>query len=329
MRKRLAAIALASLTVLTACGTSLVAEHLTDRKTLIADAIEQVDAATSYHLVISWSQGQADFKADLHIKLPGDATGTVTEDGSTVNVLETGGKQYVQGKDFISEYGGSSDGSLFGDRWVLVTPNLLRTTALDLSALTSLPSYFLSIDTSGSRIDHVPAATESTAELETAWGNVYISELTPHRLVKLETKNDFVAKSDLANVSFELLEYGQTVDVQPPSNFADMTNPATLPPRYQLSGQWKWGACYYGIECGFAGTVKNAGGTYPSAPSTYTFELYSSSRGFLGRCGGSIRVVANKKTVGIGCYVTSAGFRSYTGAEVWGQVLIDNPSYGG
>jgi len=335
MRRGPVAAALVCVALLTAaCGIStnlVAAEPLTDTKTLISDALSQAGTATTYHMVISYDQGlQVDLQADLHLSLPSDAVGTITENGNTVNFIQAGGDQYVQGKDFISEYGGSNEGALLGDRWVVVTPNLLRSPLVDMGTLTSLPAYFLGLDVTGTRVDHVPAATESTAELEAPWGNLYISELPPHRLVKVETKNHFVASAGLANVSFELLEFGDTVDVQAPTSFADLTNHATLPPDYQLAGQWKWGTCIYGIECGFNGTVQNLGGTYAAAPSTYVFNLYTyPGHRYLGRCGGKIRVVATKKTVGIGCLVTSSAYKSYSGGEVVGDVLIDNPSYDG
>jgi len=328
-----AALVAVFLTLTAACGsTNLVAAvPVTDTKTLVADALKEAGSATSYHMVVSYEQGiQVDVQADLHVSLPSDATGTVTENGNTVNFLQTGGKEYVQGKDFISEYGGSNEGVLFGDRWVVVTPDLLRSPLVDMSALTSLPAFFLNIHFTGKRVDHVPAATESTAELESTWGNLYISELPPHRLVKVETKNGFVAAGGLTNVSFELLEFGDTVDVQAPDGFADMANPTTLPPEYQLAGQWKWGTCTYYVECGFNGTVQNIGGTYPAPASTYVFNLYTyPAKSYLGRCGGPIRVVANKKTVNIGCLVASAAYRAYAGAEVWGSVSINNPAYNG
>ncbi len=308
----------------------MAAEPLTDTRTLIADALVQAGGATSYHMVVSYEQGsQVVVQADLHLSLPSDAVGTMTENGNTISFIQTGGKQYVQGKDFIAEYGGSNDGALFGDRWVVVTPNLLRSPLVDTATLTSLPADFLRIPFSGKRVDHVPAATESTAEFESSWGNLYITELPPHRLVKVETKNEFV-EFGMTNVSFELLEFGDPVDVQAPASFADLTNPATLPPEYQLAAQWEWGTCIRGYECGFNGTVRNLGGTYTSAASSYVFNLYAyPSHRFLGRCGGNIRVVATNKIVAIGCVVASPAYRSYSAGEVLGEVRIDNPSYDG
>jgi hypothetical protein len=319
---------------MSACGltTNLVAaEPLTNTKTLIADALSQDASPTTYHMVISYDQGsQVDVQADLHVRVPSDAVGTFTENGNTANFIQTDGSEYLQGKDFISEYGGSNEGALFGDRWVIVTSSLLKSPLVDLGTLTSLPSYFLNIDFTGKRVDHVPAATESTAELESSWGNLYITELPPHRLVKVETKNGFVASGGLSNVNFELLEFGDAVDVKAPVGYANLADPTTLPPDYQLAASWKWGTCIYSIECGFSGTVKNLGGTYTAPASTYTFNLYSyPNRRFLGRCGGAIRVVQTQKTVGIGCMVTSSGFKSYTGHEVSGEVVIDNPAYDG
>lgn len=332
MRHRHVALVISVLLLGSACGSSLVADVVTDTSTLISDATTQLTNATSYHLVISFSEGpQANFNDDLHMKLPTDATGTVTENGVAVNVLQTGGNQYLQSRDFITEFGGSYDGRLYGDRWVLATPDLVRTPVLDMNQLSILVMSFLKLDFHGKRIDHVPAATASTAELKSTWGNLYIEELPPHRLVKVESAAGFVATAGYSDVNFELFEYGEPVDVAVPTGYADPNDLSTLPPRYDWVGTWKWGTCIFESECGFTGTVQNLGGTYPAAPSTYTFDLYRtpSNQGLLGKCSGTIRNVGMKKTVGIGCLVTSAGFRSFTGTTVWGDANIDNPSYDG
>ena len=331
MGRRHAALAFLALAVLAACGTSLAAEHLTDTKTLVSGALSTVRGASSYHMLVSYQQGlQIDVKADLHFRLPNDVQGTVTENGNTVNVIQTDGNLYVQGKDFVSEYGSASEGSLFGDRWVLVTPDLLRTTVLDFSKLTDLPSYFLNLDVSAKRLDHVVAGTEITAELDSSWGKMYVSELPPYRLAKVESATGYIATTGYKNVALELFEYDDPVDVQAPQGFADPNNPATLPPDFELSGKIKWGSCFYGISCSFTATVVNNGGNYPGPASTYVWNLYSyPAKRLLGKCGARIKTVPNKKTVGIGCAVASPAYRAYTGAEVWGEVLIDNPAYDG
>ncbi|HZQ49519.1 MAG TPA: hypothetical protein VFB69_04345 [Candidatus Dormibacteraeota bacterium] len=332
MRRRHAALVFGALIVLGACGTSRVSEHLTATGTLVSDALSTAHAASSYHMIVTYQEGANDVNvsADLHFRLPGDVRGTVTENGNTVNVLQTDGKLYVQGKDFVSEYGGSHNGTLFGDRWVLVTPDLLRTTVLDLTKLTHLPDYFLNLDLNGKRVDHVVAGTEITAELDSTWGRMYISEVAPHRLAKVESATGYVAMAGYRGVDFELFEYDDPVDVVAPQAFADPNNPATLPPDFEMSGRWKFGACYYGEYCAFSGAVVNMGGTYPAPSSSYVWNLYTYPvRKLLGHCGGRIRTVAYKKTVGIGCQVNSAAYRAYTGSEVWGELVITNPSYAG
>ena len=332
MDRRLAALAVLGVMVAAACGSvTQVAEKLTDKKTLVADAQRELESATSYHMVISYQQGtQIDVKADLHFNLPADVVGTVTENGNTVNVLQTGGAMYVQGKDFLSEYGGSYAGTLVGERWVLVTSDLLRTTVLDMPKLTALPSYFLNLDVSDKRVDHVPAATESTAELESTWGTLYISELPPHRLVKMEATNGFVATDGFTNVSFELLEYGDTVDVQKPADFADLTNPATLPPEYALVGTPSVPPCTY-YSCKMTGKVVNNGGAYaPIAASTFTFTVYTSpAQKPIDHCSGKIATHPHGATAAISCAISSAAWRTYTGSSFYWDVIIDNPSYDG
>ena len=332
MDRRLAALAALGLLLAVACGTVVqVAEKLTDTKTLVADAQQGIESATSYHMVISYQQGtQIDVKADLHIKLPADVVGTVSENGNTVNVLETGGAMYVQSKDFVSEYGGSYAGTLVGERWVLVTSDLLRTTVLDMTKLTALPSYFLNLEVGDKRVDHVAAATESTAELESTWGNLYISELAPHRLVKMEAANGFVATDGFTNVTFELLEYGDPVDVQKPADVADLTNPATLPPEYELDGTPSVPPCSYS-SCKMTGKVVNKGGAYaPLAPSTFTFTVYTSpAQRPIDHCTGKIATHPHGATATISCTIASAAWRAYTGSSFYWDVIVDNPSYDG
>jgi hypothetical protein len=334
MRRRPVALVLALFLLSVACGTKLVAaEQLTDTKTLVSDVIKELNAATSYHMVLSYQQGtQVDVSADLHFKLPdGDASGTVTENGNTVNVVESGGATYVQGKDFISEYGGSTNGTLFQDRWVRTTSDLLRTDVLDLTKLTALPAFFLDLNVNGKRVDHVAAATESTAELDSTWGKMYISELPPHRLVKIESTAGFVAAAGLSSVDFELLEYGDSVDVQVPTDFADPNNPDTLPPDYELAAKPSVPPCSY-YSCAMSGKVVNKGGGYPPiGPSTFTFTVYDASPAQrpIDHCSGRIPTLKHGATANIACTIASQAWRNYTGSSFYWDVTIDNPNYDG
>lgn len=332
MRRRPLALVVALFAVTAACGTSLVAaEPVTDTKTLVSDANKELDAATSYHMVLSYKEGtQVDVAADLHFQLPGDAVGTVTENGNTVNVLETGGATYVQGKDFISEYAGSAQGTEFQNRWVLLTTDLMRTDVLDLSMPIKLPAYFLNLGVNGKRIDHVAAATESTAELDSTWGKMYISELPPHRLVKIESTDGFVAINGWTNVNFELLEYGDPVDVQAPSGFADPNNPDTLPPMYDFVAKPTVPPCSY-YSCAMTGKVVNKGGAYPPiAASTFTFTVYTSpAQKVIDRCTGRIPTLKHGATTTIACSISSQAWRNYAGSSFYWDVTIDNPNYDG
>lgn len=248
--------------------------------TLVSDAAKELNAATSYHMVVSYQEGtQVDVTADLHFLLPGDAVGTVTENGNTVNVLETGGTMYLQGKDFISESGGSAHG---------------------------------------------------TAELDSTRGKMYIAELPPHRLVKIESTDGFVAADGLTNVNFELLEYGDAVDVKVPADFADPNNPETLAPQYALSGRANVPPCSY-YSCAMTGKVVNNGGAYPPiAASTFTFTVYTSpAQKVIDHCSGRIPTLKHGATTSIACAIASQAWRSYTGSSFYWDVTIDNPNYDG
>jgi hypothetical protein len=330
---RFAGLVVATMTLALACGSSPAAAviQLTPTQTLVSEATKDLASASSYHLVISYTQDFVAFKADLHIRPPSDAVGWVSVNNSSpLQVIQTGGTLYIQGQDFVAEYGGSYEAKLFGDRWIAFTPGIVRTTVLDMVNLTALPAAFLKLQP-GTRVDHVAAATESTAELEGAWGAMYIGELPPHALVKVESANGFVPVQGFSNVSLELLGYNDTVDIKAPADFADLHNPSTLPPYFELAGGWKWGRCDW-QACGFTATVTNRGGTYPSAPSTFTFTIrLNVSFRYIDKCAGKVPLVTAGKTVKIGCLVTSdAWYRIATrGVTIVGDLVIQNPSYSG
>src|SRR5260221_102641 len=180
VRRRHAALLAVAMTLLTACGTTR-PPAVTSTQTLLSDALTRMQSATTYHLLMTYTQSFADFSVDLHVKLPGDAYGTVKVNGSyPVNVLQTGGKLYVEGQEFVSEYGGSYAGRLFGDRWIVYSPDVIRVVVLDLPRLTQIPTTILQSNLGIKRADHVSAGTEITAALTEAFGTVYIGENPPH-----------------------------------------------------------------------------------------------------------------------------------------------------
>ncbi len=316
--------------LIAACGTAA-PPALTSTPALISGAVARLEAARTYHLVMTYTQDYAAFSLDLHVSLPGDAVGTVTVNGSTpLDVLQTGGRLFVHGQEFVSEYDGSRDGRLFGDRWVLATPDMIRVAVLDLPDLTAIPAVVLEADFLGTRVDHVPAATESTAQLRAAYGSLYITELPPHALVKFQGSPGFIPVHGFSNVSFEILGYDDPVDIQAPAQFADPTNPATLPPSYSMAGKWSWLACDQ-RSCGFKMTVVNNGGAYPDAPSTFRFDLTRTNGSLIDRCSGQIPVVPHGATTGISCRVAGQAWRSwaYGGGYFYGQPFLDNPAYDG
>jgi hypothetical protein len=332
VRRRNGALIAAVIALVTACGTTR-PPALTSTSTLLSDALTRMQAATTYHVLMSYTQDFGDFSVDLHIRLPNDAYGMVTVDGGApLQVIQTGDKLYVQGQEFVSEYGGSRDGRLFGSRWILSTPDLLRLTVLDLPNLTAILSAVLKADFEGTRTDHVAAATESTAKLTAAYGSLYIMELPPHALVKFESSNGFLPVQGFSNVKFEIFGYDDPVDVQVPTNVANPNDPSTLPPDYSLAGKWSWLTCDFS-SCGFKGTVVNKGGAYPDSPSTFQLKLTQTNGALIDQCSGRVPVVANGKSVSISCRASGQGWRnwsnSHPGTYFYGQLYLVNPAYDG
>lgn len=330
VRKRDVAGALGALVVLAACG-SAAPPPLTAISTLLSDALDQLNSASSVHLVMDYTIGNGKFHTDIHVELPSNLTGAVTQNAVTVQVVQSGGKLFVQGQDYISEYGSSYEGKLVGNRWMLDEPGNLRATPLDVDTLMGMGRALLKREFHGKRIDHVVAGAEFTAELTGDFGAMYVMEEPPHRLVKFETASGYVPAEGYSDVTAELLEYGDTVSIALPADFADLNDPTTLPPEYDVKGQWNFDRCD-SSGCGFNATVENLGGTFATpAPSTFTLTLTHANHTLIDKCSGNIPVVAHDGTTTIGCRVTSRAWLNfaYAGGEYYGQITIDNPPYDG
>lgn len=122
MRTRsLAAVGLAAV-LLTACGgPEGNGESAKKGPQVAADAASALEKATAVHLTGTGTSDGKQMTVDFHLQ-GADATGTVTQDGETVRLTNTGGKVYVQASSGFWAQAGvpeSSAGAL-GGKWVIV-----------------------------------------------------------------------------------------------------------------------------------------------------------------------------------------------------------------
>jgi hypothetical protein len=123
-RTRTAGSLLAIGLVLTACGSGGGGNGEADKSAnqILADATSALKSATSFRIAgtATDSSGPGSFDVTFVVGAGGGAKGKLTNGGATAQFVYSGGKFYVQGKDFFTKFGGPQAGAVVGDRWVLL-----------------------------------------------------------------------------------------------------------------------------------------------------------------------------------------------------------------
>jgi hypothetical protein len=208
---------LAAALVVTSCGGSSSSDKGKDSAQVAANSVAALKGAESVHVTGHTSATETDAESALDLTFQGaNTTGSVTQNGTTLQVIRVDGKSYVKGdKAAYTALAGAAAAALIGDRWLLLS----GTDAQSLNNLT-LASFAASINTNtkyDSKIDK--SSVDGTAALVltdpadntklyvAATGKPY-----PLKAVKTSSANDFINFND----------YNKKVTVVAPADSVDI-----------------------------------------------------------------------------------------------------------
>lgn len=154
------------------CGGSGAGGGTTNREPVkparlaLADAVRSARQASSVHVSGKVESGSTPVTLDLTLARGKGAKGTVTENGLSFNLVQVGGKVYIQGSDaFWKHYAPSTAGLLHG-RWISVPASNPR--FAELAPLTSASKLFALVESSHGRLVNHGLTTydgQKTAEI--------------------------------------------------------------------------------------------------------------------------------------------------------------------
>lgn len=150
--------------------------------------------------------------------------------------------------------------------------------------------------------------------------SVFITQATPHRLVKL-TVDQRSPVFGISSADLALTNYGSVSVIAPPASI-DIDDASTLPAFFAAS-KIDLSSCFPGA-CTVTVPVQNLGGSAGGAVSTLT--VYLSARGsgsVIGSCKADIPTTAAGGSTNVSCSLPSY---QYSDSEVF-KWQIDNPAY--
>lgn len=231
--------------------------------------------------------------------------------GDQLEAIVAGGQTYFRGQGFLADHLGSDQlskslvAAAGSSWWKSSTIGLPRLP--DLFDGAAFRSAFLGSAVS-TRSDHVAMDGVDTVELSGPRADVYVAEVSPHRLVRLHARPGVIADG-AGQADLHFSAYDQNFDIAAPApvDVIDFSNLSTLPPIYTVVSV-DTSRC--ASPCTVSAQLKNLGGaTGAQAPSTITFVLTDAASGStLSRCTAEVSPdVGYNQTTAVTCAMPEGG----------------------
>lgn len=301
---------------------------------LINGASDNLSKASGFEVTGKFTSAPDTYQIDLQYQSSGAAHIDITKGATHLELLQSGGKAYYRGKDFVSATAGSDTfgqalARAVGDKWFTSKD----ATPLDMSGLTDaakVKSNFLT-NLTVNRKDNVSVNGTDTAELSDSKSILNITESQPYQLVRLRTQSGKTV-SDMTNADLAFSNYGKNFNISAPTTVFTMDDPTTWPAYYVVTSI-NLDQC--GSDpCTVSAAVQNNGGRASApAPSIVTFTLTNDSGGaVVGTCKATITPdVANGKSSRVSCSVTGGAWTAFINSAGTGYYHVkadtDNPAY--
>lgn len=324
-----AAVAIgASCLLVAACNLPFVGPSLASTSQLINGAGDSLAKASGFEMTGAFDDTTGTYTMDLQYTAPTTAHMVMTQNGLQIEVIQTNGKLYYRGKDFIAGQVGSNAGAqkilrAVGDRWFTSK----SATPIDMSGFTDAAKVKANFLTSltVARKDNVNSGGQMTAELSADSYVLNITESSPHQLVYMRTTAGKTV-SNISNAKLAFTNYNKSFGTLAPGNVFDLDDATTWPPLYTAVSVEN-SQC--NDPCVLSAVLRNDGGLAgASAPSTVTFSLLDDNNNALGSCKVTISPdIANGKQVTESCSISSAAWTNYAGSTYQYEAVPDNPTY--
>jgi len=312
---------------LSACALPFALDLPTTRS-LETGATGTLNAADSFEITGSYSEGNNRWSIDLQLVRPSAEHVTVTTSDVKLEAINLGTDAYFRGQQFLSAHMGSD---LVSRSFVKAAGNgWWKGSAGHVPQLTDLTdgeafrSTFLGQAVT-QRIDHVSVDGIDAVELSSVRGDVFITAQAPFRVLRVRLKHGVVIDG-IRDADLRFVNYNHDFRISAPAGVIDFSNLSTLPPIYTVLSVDTSGCA---SPCVVSAVLKNLGGmTGARAPSTITFTMTdTASRQPVGRCQTQVVPdVGYNATTTVSCTIGDLSAQHSNAATV--TATPDNPGRG-
>lgn len=183
------------------------------------DARSAVGSTVSYRLTVTLNLSGSRQSYSLAVAKSGGSSGTVTIDGTPVDIIQSGGSTYMRGNAFVAKYGNPDVAVQLGNRWVRTNTNPLGSLAiLGPDALAQTIKGKSSLQNGGDQtLDGSPVT-----KLYDKDGAIYVARDGKPYIVRVES-SQAVLPGGLKNLIADFSEYDRAKPDLPPASFIDAT----------------------------------------------------------------------------------------------------------
>jgi hypothetical protein len=320
-------LAAAALAVLAACDLPL-GLGLPTIQALNSGAGDSLDAARSFRIAGTYTEGSIPWKIDLELARPSTEHVLLSSNNVSLEAVVTDRGSYFRGRQFLAANLGSDPVSqslvqAAGDLWwtgfAVPGPVLL-----DFTKGGGFKATFLGTAVT-SRTDHVSIGGVPAVELSGPRGDAFLGEAPPYHVLKVHMHPGAVVDG-ISGADFTYSDYGRDFAIAVPSGALDFADQSTLPPIYTVVSV-DTSAC--GSPCLVAASLKNLGGkTGTRGPSIVTFTMTDpQTNGVVGACKVAVQPdVGHSSTTTVSCTISGVNGTDHNAAVV--TATADNSGLG-
>jgi hypothetical protein len=314
----------AALVTLAACGLPFGLGQASIRA-LNSGAAASLDAAKSFRISGSYTESGIAWKIDLELVRPANVHATLTGPNDDLEAVITDQGSYFRGQKFLSNHMGSDPVSrslvkATGSAWWMGLP----ATALDFPDFikgSSLAATFLGTAIT-SRTDNVSVGGVPAVELSGPRADVFVSEASPYRVLRIHMKKGAVVDG-ISAADLQYADFDRVFAIAAPSGAVNFSDLSTLPPVYTVVSVDTSGCT---SPCVVTASLKNLGGRSGArTSSTVTFTMTDpQTNAAIGTCATTVQPdVVHSATTQVSCTIGGVNGVDHNAAVV--TAAVDNP----
>ena len=313
--------AAAALLAASACGLPFLEKSADDYLRASLDAFSK---AHTMKIAASFSVDGKRIQFDAEVVRPSSAKGTLTADGIQVEFVSSGGRTFLRGQRYATAVK-PQVGRAVGSRWFVAPTADFQKGLEEIESPDTVRSGWTGLKKSGTgKVNgfDVVRLTDRTGEVD-------VASASPYYMVRVTTAAGQKLAGGTSDLTIDVTRYDDSsISVEAPADYIDLSDPKTLPARFQVVDSNVDHTDCGADGCRISGVLQNLDGPGTATATGTTYR--SDGTTVLATCTVQVPQTAYLGAVTVGCKASSAAWQDYwlnSHEKFYYRMTVHNPGW--